>query len=96
MPVYERGGKSLGQLFELCKAHKEKNELVGRPTFMEIATAMTKKGETLSGLSTYFVRLRHSTEVFNSMMERLKTIVAEESFFFEHAVIEKLSITLTK
>ena len=63
---------------------------------MEIATAMTKKGETLSGLSTYFVRLRHSTEVFNSMMKQLKRIVAEEYFFFEHAVIEKLSITLTQ
>ena len=77
LPVYEHGGNSLISLLEQCKVHRDKSELVGRPTFMEIAGALTKKGETLTGLCTYFVRLRHLSNVFKTIMQILILLVRD-------------------
>lgn len=71
MPVYERGGKSIRSLNDSYNASFDKDHRVGRDTFFHIAKFLTKRGESKAGLSTYYIQLRYSGNIFTRMMTRL-------------------------
>ena len=76
LPVYQRGGKSLEDLFfeyKKCQTNFNENAL-GQHSFVELVKFISAKGETKTGLSTYYVKLSHALTVFKEMLVRLKCI----------------------
>ena len=72
MSVYERGGKSMESIFEAySNTFEDKDERVGRDTFIELLKLLTKKGESKAGLSTYYINLRYHSKIFVEMMKRV-------------------------
>jgi hypothetical protein len=73
LPVYQRGGKSLDNLFAEYKTSQQNisQPYLGEKSFVELTKMMTKKGQSKTGLSTYYVKLSHAFNVFNDMLRRL-------------------------
>ena len=84
MPVLERGGKSKSVLFEKYK-NKRENHL-GRDTFVGLVDLLSRKSKIYTGLSTYFVDVKHMTNEFSLMMKRIAifTNTIEESSEFNN------------
>jgi hypothetical protein len=75
MPVYERGGKTKESLFKSYKdALQDPLLRVGEQTFLDILKLITKRGETKAGLSTYYIRMRYSSQTFLDMLTRLREL----------------------
>ena len=53
------------------------DERVGRHTFALIVKLLTRRGEAKAGLSTYYISLRYSGNIFISMMKRLASFSIE-------------------
>jgi hypothetical protein len=73
LPVYGRGAIPLKVLWSYYK-DMQGTQVLGKHTSIEIIKALTKRGECQTGLSSYFVRLRHASTVFKNMMRRLQSI----------------------
>ena len=69
LPVYSRGGKSIRSLYEEYSTSNVSP--LGKHTFFELVRIMTSAGQSKTGLSTYYVRLTHHTEVFFEMIDRI-------------------------
>ena len=80
LPVYERGGISVKDLFgtykECCVDNETNKQHVGYYTFCSIVKLMTKRGESKAGLSTYYISLRYGTSIFDKMMDRVSELTS--------------------
>jgi hypothetical protein len=71
MPVYERGGWAISKIFEGYKTSWGREDHIGRDTFSQLTQLLTKRGESQTGLSTYYVRLKYASDVYIGMLKRL-------------------------
>ena len=78
MYVYDCGGKSYDNLYKAYVNSHQENECVGRKTFIDFITLLTKRGETKAGLSTYYINFRYASKTFLQRMNRLKEITASD------------------
>ena len=58
-------------------AMDDSSNALGLQTFQDITRLMTKQGQATIGLSTYYVHMQDCAQTFMSMLQRLKSIVAE-------------------
>ena len=74
LPVYIRDIIPAQSLFQSYVDSFDKEECVGRHTFLELTNLMTMHGEMKAGLSTYYIQLRDSSNVFCAMMRSVQNI----------------------
>ena len=74
LPVYDRGGKSLKDIWDHYKAVVPDDQRVGEKTFYEIINLLSTKGKMKDSLSTYYIALRYLDKTFDEMMDRLGSI----------------------
>ena len=73
LPVYQRGGKLVRKLFEEYNSimvESSKSGL-GKHYFEAIVKMTTEKGESKTGLATYYVKLQHQTKLFEKILLRI-------------------------
>lgn len=87
LPVYQRGGKNAKKLFkEYAKSQMEHGEtFLGRHSFNELVKFLSKKGETKTGLSTYYVKLAHAFDNLGKMLEKIDSIAQAHSMELSEA-----------
>jgi hypothetical protein len=79
LPVYERGGTAIRDLFNTyVNAFPEKETRVGEPTFRDVVKLITKRGESKAGLSTFYIKLRYASQTFSLMLRRLQELACFE------------------
>lgn len=71
VPIYERGGLSLKNVFDKYCTIVEEERRVGTNMFYAIVKVLTKKGETRCGMSSYYVDLRHHSIIIDRMLLRI-------------------------
>ena len=70
-PVYERCGKCIRSLFKEYQDALSENECsIGFPNFHDIVKLLTLRGESKSGLSTYYIILSWQ-ECFAHILDRI-------------------------
>ena len=75
MYVFDSGGYSRDYLLnKYMTEYPNAGHRVGKHTFQDLITLLTKRGEAKAGLSTYYIRFRSASKIFVEMMERLKVI----------------------
>jgi hypothetical protein len=77
MPLYKRGGDSARLVIyrEYGSCQKKAGvKALGKHSFEELTRLLTTKGEIKTGLSTYYIKLRYATSLFQKMITRLGTI----------------------
>ena len=78
LPIYERGGIPIKSFFLSYKQGTHQGLRVGRALFFDIMKILTKHGESKSGLSTYYISIRHALSIFVKMMKRVSLINSQK------------------
>ena len=73
LPVYSLGGKSLNKLFaEYSLTYDQApTNIIGLKNFVSLGQILCKRGEIKTGLSSYYVQLRHADLIMVRMLKRL-------------------------
>ena len=74
LPIYDRGGHSIGDLFSQYQKHIGADNAIGYDTFSTLIVLLTKKGEAKAGLSAYYTRFRHACATFKEIFEFLRSM----------------------
>ena len=78
--MYDRGGKALEGMFKnYMNALPDGDDILGEPTLKDIVKLPTMNGESKSGLSTYYIKLRHVKTVFDAMLDRIGEMEINDS-----------------
>ena len=62
-------------MYNLHNSYKElftASQRIGRDTFRDVVRFLTKRGESKSGVSTYYIQFRYASSVFVKMINRIK------------------------
>ena len=74
LPVYDRGGHSINDLFSRYQNDVGRENAIGYPTFASLVKLLTKKGEAKTGLSAYYTRFRHACSTYDEIFDFLKSL----------------------
>ena len=74
--VYSTGSKRFLDLFLEYKDTQVKlsKMCLGKKIFTEVTKFLSKKGESKTELSTYYMKLAHTLSLFTSILQRLNTM----------------------
>ena len=70
LPIYERGRRIVQLILKVYNYTTTVDNILGKFIYQEITNTLTKKGETISGSSRYYIQLCHICEIFDEMMEQ--------------------------
>ena len=70
--MYDRGGKALEGMFKkYMNALPDGDDILGEPKLNDLVKLLTMHGKSTSGLSTYYIKLRHVKTVFDAMLDKI-------------------------